>query len=183
MVQEPILPLTGTSVYRTAGAGIKPDALGTYSLGTGTTIDFTNNVAGTTEDIRLDLPTYYNLNVSGNNVANPTVSTGVKMQSGGTFTVKNGGVFKIGNAAGYRLLVTSIENTNSPAVVLEPNSTVEYYGGPAGTVDQTITNLMDYEGLSLSGTSVKSAPAATLTVKGNFSNALMLSITIMVHYC
>ncbi|MEI2750128.1 MAG: PKD-like domain-containing protein [Ferruginibacter sp.] len=166
------LTMTGTSVYRTAGTGIKPDALGTYSLGTGTTVDFTNNVAGTTEDIRLDLPTYYNLNVSGSNVANPTVATGVKMQSGGTFTVKNGGVFKIGNAAGFTgSLVTSIENTNSPSIVLEPNSTVEYYGGPAGTVAQTITNLIDYEGLTLSGTSVKTAPAGTLTVKGNFSNS------------
>ncbi len=164
------LTMTGTSLYKTAGTGTKPDAQGTYTLGTGTTIEFTNN-ALTTEDIRLTLPTYYNLIVSGSNVANPSAGTGIKFQPGATFTVKNAGIFKLGNTAGFSGgLTTSVDNTNSPGIVLENGSTVEYYGGPAGTNNQAITNVIPYSGLTFSGTSVKTAPAGIVTVNGHLTN-------------
>ncbi len=165
------LTMTGTSLYRTAGTGTKPDALGVYSLGTGTTVEFSSSDPLNTEDIRLTEPVYFNLSVTGNNVANPTTATGIRIQSGGTFTVRNGGVFKLGNSNGFSGgMTTAIEQTNSPAIVLEQGSTVEYYGGPAGTNNQTITNALDYQGLTFSGSSVKTAPSGTLTVKGNLSN-------------
>lgn len=165
------LTMTGTSLYKTAGTGTKPDAQGTYSLGSGTTIEFTNSAAGTTEDVRLTSPTYYNLIVSGSNVANSSLGTGIKMQAGGTFTVKNAGLFKLGNSAGFSgTSTTAVANTNNPAIVLEDGSTVEYYGGPAGTNAQIITNVLPYYHLGFSGSSVKTAPAAILTVKGNVIN-------------
>ncbi|MFT3910966.1 MAG: Ig-like domain repeat protein [Ferruginibacter sp.] len=165
------LTMTGTSLYKTAGTATKPDAQGTYTLGTGTTVEFTNTAAATTEDVRLSAPTYYNLVVSGTNVANSSLGTGIKMQAGGTFTVKNGGLFKLGNSTGFSGgAATSVANTNSPAIVLEDGSTVEYYGGPAGTNAQTVTNVLPYYHLNFSGTSVKTAPATILTVKGNLSN-------------
>ncbi len=164
------LTMSGTSLYKTGGTGTKPDAQGTYSLGTGTTIEFTNSAA-TTEDIRLTAPTYYNLVVSGANVANTSLGTGIKFQAGGNFTVKNGGLFKLGNSAGFSGgAATSVANTNNPAITLEDGSTVEYYGGPAGTNAQIITNVIPYYGLNFSGTSVKTAPAGIITVKGNLSN-------------
>ena len=164
------LSMTGTSIYKNGGTGTKPDAQGTYILGVGTTVEFTGTGI-TTEDVRLTAPTYYNLVVSGTNVANPSAATGIKMQAGGTFTVKNGGIFKLGNTAGLNgSLTTAVANTNNPAIVLEDGSTVEYYGGPAGTNAQLITNLLPYAGLTLSGTSIKTAPAGTLTVRGNLSN-------------
>ena len=164
------LTMTGTSLYKTAGTGTKPDALGTYTLGSGTTVEFTNS-AGTTEDVRLTAPTYYNLVVSGNNVANPSAGTGIKLQAGGTFTVKNGGLFKLGSTNGFSgASTTSVANTNNPLIVLEDGSTVEYYGGSTGTNAQTITNVIPYYSLNFSGASVKTAPAGTVTVRGDLSN-------------
>jgi hypothetical protein len=164
------LTMTGTSLYRTAGTGTKPDAQEIYTLGAGTAIEFTNSLV-TTQDIRLTAPTYYNIIVSGTSVANPSAGTGIKMQSGGTFTVKNGAKFLLGNNAGFSgSLTASVSNTNNPSIVLEDGSVIEYYGGPLGTNPQSITNQVPYSGLNFSGTSIKTAPAGTVTVKGNFSN-------------
>lgn len=163
------LTMTGTSLYKTAGTNTKPDAAGTYTLGVGTTVEFTNTAA-TTEDVRL-APNYYNLVVSGSSVANASFVTGIKFQAGGTFTIKNGGLFKLANSTGFSGgAATAVANSNSPAIILEDGSTVEYYGGLAGTNPQVITNVIPYYHLGFTGTSVKTAPAGTLTVKGNLYN-------------
>ncbi len=165
------LTMTGTSLYRTAGTGTKPDAAGVYTLGANTTVEFYNSSAATTEDIRLTAPTYYNLVVSGTNVANASAGTGIKFQAGGTFTVKNGAIFKLANTAGFTgSTTTSVSSNNNPSIVIEDGSTVEYYGGPAGTNVQAITTQYPYWSLNFSGTSIKNAPAGTVTVKGNLSN-------------
>lgn len=164
------LTMTGTSLYRTAGTGTKPDAQGTYLLGGGTTVAFTNN-AGSTEDVRLIAPTYYNVIIAGTNVANASAGTGIKFQTGGSFTLKNAGLFKLANTAGFSgSLSTAIANTNNPSITLEDGSTVEYYGGATGINPQLITNVLPYYSLQFSGASIKTAPAGIITVKGNLSN-------------
>ncbi len=160
------LTMTGTSIYRTGGTGTKPDAQGTYILGAGTTVDFTNLVA-TQQNIRLSGINYYNINVSGTSVGNSSLVTGIPFQAGGTFTVKNGGTFNLANTAGFTgNTSTAISNVNNPTVVLEANSTVGYNGSGA----QSITNVTGYQNLSLNGLAgVKTAPSGTLTAGGDLT--------------
>ena len=170
------LTMTGTSTYKTAGSSVtKPDATGTYSLGIGTTIEFTNAAAGL-ESIRLTPlvgnVTYYNIIVSGSGVGT-TAGSGIKFQSGGSFTVKNAAVFKLQNTNGFSGAAnTAIDNTNNPTIILEPGSTIEYNGTTQTITNQTINtpSNANYEGLTLSGTGTKTAPA-TLTINGNLAKA------------
>ncbi|HCQ13392.1 T9SS sorting signal type C domain-containing protein [Flavobacterium sp.] len=149
------LTMTGTSQYITAGTGVKPDASGTYNLGTGTKVTFTSGSIAvpilTLQQIRL-APNYYNIDIVGNNVGTNTTTGSVKIQSGGTFTVKSDGIFKHSNTAGFSGSgVTAIDNTNTPTITLEANSTIDYAGA-----DQTITLFSPaYRNLTISGTGVK----------------------------
>ncbi|MEP7163325.1 MAG: hypothetical protein ABI741_01460 [Ferruginibacter sp.] len=170
------LTMTGTSVYKTAGSSqVKPDATGTYSLGSGTTVDFTNSLAGL-ESIRFQpaagTVNYYNLVVSGTSVGTASLATGISFQSGGSFRVKNGAVFKQTNTTGFSgLTTTSISSTNNPSIILEAGSTVEYNGTNQTISNQTINTpaTANYEGLLLSGTGNKTAPSGTLTIKGDLA--------------
>jgi autotransporter-associated beta strand protein len=159
------LTMTGTSRYKTAGVGTKPDAQGTYTLGSGTTVEFTNTAASQ-QDIRL-APSYYNIDVSGTNVGNASLVTGIGMQAGSVFTVKTGGTFNLANTAGFTgSAATAISSTNSPAITLESNSTINYNGAA-----QAITNTLGYQNVRFSGTGVKTAPATDLIINGNLSRA------------
>lgn len=155
------LTMSGTSEFKTAGIDVKPDAGGTYSLGTGTKITFTNT-AGGLEKIRL-FRDYYNIDIIGTSVGTDTKVNGIKLQNGGTFTVKNGAIFKLSNTAGFTGSTnTAISNTNSPIVILESGSTVEYAGE-----DQIITLVpitTAYSNLTVSGTGEKTIPATELVV-------------------
>ncbi|HIE41429.1 MAG TPA: hypothetical protein EYP80_02070, partial [Candidatus Aenigmarchaeota archaeon] len=92
------LTMTDTAEYRTDGSDVKPDAQGTYTLGVGTKVTFTSTSSN--ERIRLE-PNYYNIDIVGTNVATNTLTTPIKIQSGGTFTVKSGATFKHFNTAGF----------------------------------------------------------------------------------
>ncbi|MFT3680676.1 MAG: hypothetical protein QM791_10415 [Ferruginibacter sp.] len=169
------LVMTGTSKYKTAGTDVKPDAGGTYSLASGTTIEF-SNTAASLENIRLQnpIPNYSNIIVSGTSVGTSTLTGGIPFLSSGTrtFTVKTGATFKHINTTGFSGgAATAINTTNPPTITLESNSTVEYNG-----TNQTITNVTgivsgsatsNYANLTLSGTGTSTAPSGTLAINGN----------------
>ena len=105
--------MTGTSRYINGGAGTKPDAQGTYTLGASTTIEFD---LGSATIVRLS-PAYSNIVVSGTNVTNTSLITGIAFQAGGTFTVNTGGTFNLKNTTGFSgLTSTAISSTNSPTI-------------------------------------------------------------------
>ncbi|PWA04194.1 YDG domain-containing protein [Flavobacterium psychrotolerans] len=152
------LTMTGTSRYKTAGTGTKPGAQGTYTLGSGTTVEFAN-VAATQQDVRLS-KMFYHIDISGSNVGNSSVATGITMQSGAVFTVKSTGTFKLASPNGFTgASNTSVSSTNTPTVTLEAGSTVEYNGGA-----QTITSVPNYKNLTVSGTGVKTVVSTATTI-------------------
>ena len=162
--------MTGTSRYINGGSTTKPDAGGTYTLGDNTTIEFAGS-SGVTIRLGLSSLLYANIVVSGTNVRNSSVVTGIRFKSGGlgTLTVKNGAIFKLNNTTGFTgSSSTAIDNTNAPTVILESGSTVEYSG-----TDQTITNQagLPYSNLTVSGSGNKTAPAGILTVRGDLSKS------------
>ncbi|MEO0046409.1 MAG: hypothetical protein RL705_1600 [Bacteroidota bacterium] len=154
--------MTGTSVYKLSGAGLKPEAAGTYSLAPGTTFEFygafgTNIRAGVSSPVIA----YYNVIVNGTNVSNTNTIDGIQFQSGGTFTVKNGATFKLNNTAGFNgANTTAVSSNNNPIIVLETGSNVEYAGD-----NQTITlfNAPFYTNVTISGTGTKSLQNTTQT--------------------
>ena len=152
------LTMVGTSEFRTGGTDAKPDARGTYLLGTGTKISFTNN-SNTLQTIRL-FRKYYNIDIVGSSVGTSTLTGGIDFQSGGKFIVKSSGTFKNSNTAGFSGgAETAISNVNNPTIILETGSTIEY----AGT-NQTITNLPFYSNLAISGTGIKMTTATTINI-------------------
>lgn len=178
------LTMSGTSLYRTAGSSqVKPDAAGTYTLGASTTIEFNNNLAGL-ESVRFIGSATVNYNdviVSGTSVGTASLATGIRFQIGGSFTVKNGAVFKQTNTTGFSNATTSsISNVNTPSIILEAGSTIEYNGDNQAISNQTITtpSNANYEKLLLSGTGNKTAPAGTLTIKGDFTK---MTNTTFIH--
>lgn len=148
--------MTETSKYKLGGTiASKPESGGTYSLGPKTTIEFTGTSA---TNIRLISPiiNYANIIISGSNVSNPGSSTGIKFQTGATFIVKTGAIFKLSNTAGFNGAInTAINNTNSPTIILETDSTIEYTG-----MNQFITNA-EYSNLTISGTGTKTIPGTS----------------------
>lgn len=178
------LTMTGTSVYRTAGSSqVKPDAAGTYNLGSTTTIEFNNNLVGL-ESIRLtgaSTVNYANIIVSGTSVGTASLTTGIRFQTGGSFRVKNGAIFKQINTAGFSgASNTAISSTNSPTIILEPGSTVDYNGSNQTISNQTINTpaTAHYEHLILSGNGNKTAPSSTLNINGNLS---LTETAVFVH--
>lgn len=167
------LTMTGTSEFKTAGTGVKPDAGGTYSLGTGTKITF-SNTAATLESIRL-APIYYNIDIAGTSVGTNTATGAINFQAGGTLTVKSSGTFKLSNTTGFSGgTQTAINNLNNPIIILETGSTIEY----ARTGDQTISTFSPaYSNLSISGSGIKTAIATTLNI-GNDLNIKAAQLTI-----
>ena len=159
------LTMTGTSEFRTAGTGVKPDISGTYLLGTGTKITFTNT-AGTLESIRL-APIYYNIDVVGSSVGTNTATGAIDFQSGGTLTVKSSGTFKHSNTTGFSGgTQTAISNVNNPTIILEVGSTVEY----AKTADQNITPFSPaYSNLTISGSGIKTTNATSIIIHNDLN--------------
>jgi hypothetical protein len=144
--------MTGTSVYKTGGSGVKPDAGGIYSLSPGTKIAFYSPSVANTNPRKSGI-LYADVDISGNNIINTGV-TGLKFHPGATFTVKSNGIFKLENPAGFTGAAgTSIDNTAPPTVVLESGSTIEY----SAAADQTITPFNPaYANLKISGSGTKS---------------------------
>ncbi|MFP5041802.1 autotransporter-associated beta strand repeat-containing protein [Parasediminibacterium sp. JCM 36343] len=144
------LTMTGTSQYRNSGSGLKPDATGTYTLGSGTTIEFYGSSA---TNIRVT-PSYYNILVSGSNVSTTASGSVINMQSGSSFTVT--GTFSHLNTNGLSgASNTAVSSTNSPSIVLNSGSTIAYTGST-----QAVTPL-SYYGLTIAGNGTKTLGGAT----------------------
>ncbi|MEO6328411.1 MAG: hypothetical protein ABIO55_05745 [Ginsengibacter sp.] len=160
------LTMTGISRYITGGAATKPDAQGTYTLGSGTTIEF---ALGSATTVRLGSPTMYaNVIVSGTNVSNASSVTGIAFQAGGSFTINANAIFKLDNNTGFSGgASTAISSTNNPAINLLTGSTLEYSGG----TNQTVTNQIPYQNLTIAGTGNKTAPSGILTMQGNLTKS------------
>jgi hypothetical protein len=161
------LTMTGSARFITAGVGVKPDMTGTYTLSPTSTIEFTNN-ALTLQSIRL-APLYANLDINGTNVGTTTVGTGLTLQSSGVFTIRTGATFSFQNANGFSGGAnTAISNTNAPAILLQPSSTVAY----VSSSDQQITNASAYQNVRLGVGGNKSLVGFTniegvLTIEGS----------------
>ena len=163
------LIMTGTSTYKTSGTSVKPDAGGTYTLGSSTTIEFTNSSA--TEEIISSGHNYANILVSGNSVADtkdifgPTTIT---IQAGGSFTVT--GTFNVHNVNGFSGAAnTAINNTNNPSIDLQAGCTIQY--NRSDGKPQQINNGLSYQNLSIAGSGNKNAPSGILTIRGNLSKS------------
>lgn len=157
------LTMTGTSTFKLAGTGTRPSMTGTYTLANTSTIEFSNSL-GTQQDIRL-APNYGNVTISGSNVGLSGASSVLTLQSGATFTVKNGGTFNVLNTNGFSgASNTAINNTNSPTITLETNSTLNYNGSSS----QTISTRSDYKKLTFSGDNTKTL-TSSITVAENIN--------------
>jgi autotransporter-associated beta strand protein len=154
------LTMTGTSEFKTAGTGVKPDISKDYSLGIGTKISFTNSGSTTLESIRL-APIYYNIDIIGNSVGTNTATGAIDFQLGGTLTVKSSGILKLSNTTGFSGgTQTSISIINNPTIILDSGSTIEYSG-----VNQTITPFLPaYSNLTISGTGIKTTIATNINI-------------------
>lgn len=163
------LTMTNTARYITAGTGVKPDAQEIYTLGTGTTIEF-SNVAATLEKIRLS-PNYYNIDISGSSTGTDTLTSTVNMQAGAIFTVKNTGTFKHSNTAGFaKGVATAISSANNPSFVFESGSTVEYAGANQIITAFALTPATaTYSNLTVSGTGSKTIPATEVLIGNNLT--------------
>lgn len=175
------LAMKNNSRFVLDGAAIRPQLGGYYDLNNNSEIEFTGS-AGT--QIRTQgtvagagIVNYAKVTVSGSNVtAGSTNDSGITFQNGGTFTVKETGVFKVPNKDGFTGTATSaIKNAAAmSSITLEPNSTVEYSRSNnepqnISTLDfGTIPDLYHYQNLKISGRGVKS-PANNLTVNNIIS--------------
>jgi hypothetical protein len=156
------ITMTGTSIYRLSGSGLKPEASGIYSLAPGTTFEFYGTF-GTTIRTGVSSPViaYYNVIVSGTNVSNPNTIDGIQFQTGGTFTVKNGAVFKLFNSSGFNgNSSAAVSSNNNPSIILETGSLIEYAGASQMI---TLFNSPYYTNVTISGTGIKSLQNATQT--------------------
>lgn len=163
------LVMEDTAMFIVNGGGTKPNMGGSYTLASGTTIDFTGSSA---TQIRV-APDYANVIVSGTNIsAGTTDAAGLSFQNGGSFTVKNGATFKVNNPAGFTgSNLAAIKNADDlAAITLEPDSTIEYNGSGAQTITNGTVNLpndANYQNLLISGTGTKTAAPGHLTVNGD----------------
>ncbi|AWI24843.1 hypothetical protein HYN49_02460 [Flavobacterium pallidum] len=156
------LTMANTSQYKNSGSGSKPDATGTYTLSSGSTIEFYGTSATV---IRLGSPiNYANVIVNGTNVSTSSTITGLRLQSGTTFTVKNGATFGMINSAGFSgAAATAIDSANSPTITLETGSTIDYAGA-----NQSLTAFSpSYYNLKVSGTGTKTIPGSSEILIGN----------------
>jgi len=121
---------------RVGGTGTKPDIAGIYNLTEGV-IEFTNS--GATKQTIRSPATYFNIEVSGNNVFN---SSGITyIASGGSFRVKTGGSFE---NSGLRL----DGNSGIQTFILEPNA-VFITGVKGGFAGNDSAALKNFETLSI----------------------------------
>jgi hypothetical protein len=165
--------------------GTQPMMNGVYNL-SGGVIQFDNNGA-TTQAIRSP-ETYYAIEVTGSNVGNSLGN--INLAPNGSFTVygtfninadqiigtfgsqtiivEPGATFQCGNANGFSGGNGSVGNITSvksdiETIDLLPGSTVDYIRSN----NQTITNQIPYQNLTISGTGNKTAPSGILEIKGN----------------
>lgn len=178
--------------FKVGGVGTKPDIAGTYNL-TGGIIEFTTSgkTAGT---IRSPL-SYFNIEVSGSNVANSSGITTLK--DGGSFKVTTGGIFensglRIDGTTGYQTFVMEpgatfitgvtggFSGTDSSALynidnlLIDPKSTIIY--NRKG--NQIITPLAAYPSLILKTSGTKTVASGTLTLAAT-ADSVVIDTTVV----
>ncbi|MFZ4059252.1 MAG: T9SS type A sorting domain-containing protein, partial [Ferruginibacter sp.] len=185
--------------FRCSQTGQSPNMGGTYSLTGGVVEFYSSQVTAQT----INTKAYFNIEVSGNNVANS--SGNITLNSGGSFTVKstgvftinddaitgpsgspqsviieNGGRFKTGDVNGFSGATGTSINTSIETITLNTGSIVEYSRTSPQFVSgsQQITNGQAYQNLVLSGTDTKTAPSGTLLINENLSKT---SVAVFAH--
>ncbi|MGK4566784.1 hypothetical protein [Flavobacterium sp. 3HN19-14] len=99
---------------------------------------------------------YAKIIVNGTNVSNGSSTSGIKFQSGGSFTVNNNAVFKLKNNAGFTGSTTTGIDTvtnGGPSITLATGSKIEYTAVNPNI--QTITPFASYSDVGISGTGKK----------------------------
>ncbi|RYY45340.1 MAG: hypothetical protein EOO06_16670, partial [Chitinophagaceae bacterium] len=164
------LTMTGTSLYRISGTGVKPDATGLYTLASTSKIEFygTNPI-----EIRLGAPAikYGRIDINGTNVSNNSATTGIEfVASSAVFTVKNGAIFKFKNTDGFTgSASTALSNTNLVNPTLEAGSTVEYAGADQTITPYNIGTNTSYKKVAVSGTGTKTLATDPILVRDNLT--------------
>jgi hypothetical protein len=158
--------------FRLAGTGTKPNIQGTYNL-TGGVIEFFGGTPATNQTIRGSASIFYNsIEINSPYVANSNAN--INLNSGGSFTIKNGAVFTINDESiagqtgtqtvtlesGARFVCgdahgftggTGITSTSIRAdvenIILNTGSTVEYSRATA----QVFSARTDYKNVAISG--------------------------------
>jgi len=163
------------AVFRTGGTGTKPDPRGTYTLTDSSVIVFTNSNSTSLQTVRLR-KTYRHIIIEGNMVGNNSVSTGIKIQEGGSFRIKDTAVFKLKNRDGfYGLSASAISNANQPLIIIDSASTVDYIGS-----DQVITDAPYYH-LNLSGAGTDTLAENEISLQGNLFVGENVTLHIQDH--
>lgn len=183
------LIMDGSSRFILGTAGTQPNMQGTYTLSGSSTIEFANNNASAQSIRNGSTYVYHNIDISGNNVGNASANiflngssvfrvtaTGIfsnnsnsiqaqSATSGQSVSLIAGSVFKVFNQAGFNGTTTTAIHQTITSFSLAEGSTVEY----TRNGDQTITNAnsVQYGNLVLSVGGIKTAPASTLTIRGN----------------
>lgn len=174
---NPSFTMLNNSRYITDGSGEKPDTSGAYSLAPNTVIEYANNSGAGIVRIGSPKINYANIEVTGTNVSNNSITTGIHFQNGGTFTVKPNATFKVANTAGFNgSNSTAIDTDNNPIITLEDNSTIQYKGE---LTTQTITNYTpEYKNVTLSGAANKTLGHPTDILIGEDLNITSSLLTI-----
>ena len=164
------LTITADGKYRTAGAGTKPDANGTYSIAPAATVEFYGTNA---TNIRVT-PTYGKVIVSGTNVGTSSAAEGLKFGTNGSFEVTNGSTFNVAHASGFNGgTATAITTTGAPAITLGETSTVAYNGTTAQTITafNTVTGIDNegYGNLAVKNASIATLGASLVYARNNFT--------------
>lgn len=176
------LTMEGNSRLIVGTTGTQPAMEGTYTLNGGV-IEF----AGASPSVRTTTVNYRAVEITGTNVGMGLGN--VLLQSGGTFTVKNGGVFtinadliagatgtqtvqvenggtfRVGKAAGFSGGATTVIRNDIENVLLDAGSRVVY----SRNGDQTLTNAHPYYHLDLSGSGTKTASSGITEIRGDLS--------------
>jgi hypothetical protein len=156
------------------------------------------NIKGKTAAGSADI-NYFGIEVSGNNVGMGLYNIVMLSNTNAVFKILNGGVFTIndntiksattalakftmdggstlycGNNQGFHGfsqagLNSSAINSNISAssITLSPGSTIIY----SGTVNQPITNTVNYQNLIIDGTGIKTASSGTTTIQGDLTKS------------
>ena len=166
------IPVNGTNyIYydlainntNSAGATLQA-ALGTTTLLNNITVgDGTNTSLFKTGNFGIPFGNSKTLTVAANSTMNAG-TTSVVFGTGGTATIN--GTFQTARAAGFSGVAgTALSSSNSPAITLGANSTIEYNATVGG---QTVTS-RTYSNLTMSNTSGIQTAAGALTVNGNLT--------------
>ncbi len=173
--------------FISSGTGTKPDMNGTYRL-TGGVVEF--GCSQTTAQKIQSSKSYFNINVTGNNVGKGTGDIIIK--DGGSFTVKSNGIFtvnedgiigpvgsqsvviesdatfKCGNADGFNGGSNTSIKSDIETINLNAGSTLEYVR-KSDNGNQIVTSGITYQHVIMSGLGIKNLTTGTFALSSTGS--------------